>query len=954
MNLKTLKSLVSCGVILAVPLGIGAASSQAADLPANGIWLENLDLSKIVQGYGSPHKALSVDNHPLKIKDVDYAHGIGTHAESDMAIDLKGGATRFTAQVGVDEEKVGHGSVTFEVFVDGKQAFNSGVMHGGDAPKAVSVDLTGAKRLVLHVGDGDDGIDSDHADWADAMLILQPGASTPVTIQANQVSPGNETPLPIVTNTSPVPAIHGPRITGATPGHPFLFMIPATGQGPLTYSARNLPAGLTLDSTTGIIHGSLQAPGATPVELTVRGPRGTARRELVIVSGDHKLNLTPPMGWNSWNIFHCDVDEAKVKSAADWMIKTGLSRHGYQYINIDDCWEADRDANGEIQVNKKFGNMKELGDYLHGEGFKFGIYSGPGPKTCAGYPASYEHELQDARSYAKWGVDYLKYDWCSYGDKATGEGLERFKKPYRVMGNALGQVDRDITYSLCQYGMGDVWKWGADPDVRGNLWRTTGDIGPSYSSMTQIGFSQNGHEKYAAPGHWNDPDMLFVHALKPNEQVTHITLWSILAAPLLIGSDLSKVDQYMLAVLGNDEVIDIDQDPLGIQGKRMAKEGNTEVWAKPLWDGTMAVALFNRGREKANVTARWSDLMLNQPQPVRDLWLQKDVGVFNNSFTSAVPAHGAMMFKVGRPARNLSVLTALASRDAKFAAWTADNTTGTTNTAGNANSNGSATLSTITGTVVRHYTDAAGQLVAVDIKTAKGEETVQIPTVLRAGTSLPAGGFATLQVIPGAERGHWTLVRNATNGAKANSPALSYTTTTTQTGTTNNSMQIPVTVVQGSHSTSTSINDNTPVLNMSDVDVLESQPRIAVGSKMVQVQGYLQNFIVGEGNQILGFTMSQTNNRQHKRAKSEANGVTSWGDILVRVPQQLRQITPAATFPDPIGHLNATYKNAKVEVTGYPELPFAGASSRYSQHIAASAIVVNGRSLGTVGFQPTP
>lgn len=625
-----------------------AETLRQAEPPANAIWLETLDLRRMTAGYGSARRARSIDNNPLTLGGIVYPHGVGTHAPSVMGIDLGGGATRFEAMVGVDDEKSGHGSVVFEVHVDGKKVADSGVLKGGDAPKPISVDLTGAKRLVLLVEDAGDGIDSDHADWAGALIVLNPAAG----VRPKAVALGTDEPArPIYSykRTMPEPAIHGPRVTGATPGRPFLFLIPATGEGPLTYGAENLPAGLTLDSRTGVISGSLKASGTTVARLTVRGPRGLARRNLSIVAGEHKLAQTPPMGWNSWNIFYCDVDEQKVRDAADWLVKTGLDRHGYQYVNIDDCWQGPRDASGEVTVNQKFGDLKALGDYIHSKGLKFGIYSSPGPLTCASHTGSYQHERQDAAAYARWGVDYLKHDWCSYGGVATGEGRERFKKPYRVMREALDTVDRDIVYSLCQYGMGDVWEWGADPDIAADLWRTTGDIGPSWSSMANIGFGQNGLEKHAGPGRWNDPDMLFLHALSPNEQITHMTLWSLLAAPLLIGSDISKLSQFTIDALSNDEVIEIDQDPLGKQASRRAKEGSHEVWARPLWDGTTAVGLFNRGYEKADVTARWSDIGISGPQPLRDLWQHRDLGVFRDAFTVSVPAHGAVLVKIGRP-----------------------------------------------------------------------------------------------------------------------------------------------------------------------------------------------------------------------------------------------------------------------------------------------------------------
>jgi alpha-galactosidase len=466
-----------------------------------------------------------------------------------------------------------------------------------------------------------------------------------------------EPPPPIASQVSPRPAIHGPRIVGATPGRPFLFLIPATGEGPLTFSARPLPAGLRLDGKSGIVSGSLRKAGSTVVELTARGPRGSVRRALTIVGGPRKLALTPPMGWNSWNVWAGAVDAAKVRAAADWMVKSGLAAHGYQYVNIDDTWEAGRNAAGEIQTNEKFGDMRALADYVHSKGLKLGIYSSPGPRTCGGYAGSYGHELQDAETYARWGIDYLKYDWCSYGDIARGNSLEKLQKPYRVMRAALDSAPRDIFFSLCQYGMGRVWEWGAA--VGGNCWRSTGDINDSWGSLQGIGFSQDGHERYAGPGHWNDPDMLVVGQLgwgpnihpthlKPNEQLTHITLWCLLSAPLLAGCDLAQLDPWTTSLLTNDEVLEVNQDPLGRPAGRRSQQGLLEVWARPLWDGTTAVGLFNRGPERAKVTATWADLGLHGRQPVRDLWQQKELGVRDGSFAAAVPAHGAVLLKIGR------------------------------------------------------------------------------------------------------------------------------------------------------------------------------------------------------------------------------------------------------------------------------------------------------------------
>lgn len=631
---------------------------QGRQAPANAVWVDSLNLSKMIQGYGDPRAGKSVDGNPIRLKGITYPHGIGTHAESEFLIDLTGSAVRFLAMVGVDDEKAGQGSVVFQVWVDNKKAFDSGILRGGDAPKQVSVDLTGARRLRLHVGDAGDGISSDHADWAGAMLILAPDAKARPAV----ASVPTEEPRIYVPPVHPQPAIHGPRITGATPGRPFLFLIPATGRGPFTFSARNLPDGLTLDSKTGIITGSLKRPGSSGVLITVRSPGGSAARKLTIVGGEHRLSLTPPMGWNSWNVWAGAVNADRVRAAADWMVKSGLAAHGFQYVNIDDCWEGQRAANGDIQTNSRFGDMKALADYVHGLGLKLGIYSSPGPKTCAGFEASYNHEEQDARIYAKWGIDYLKYDWCSYGNIARNDNsLPALQKPYRVMRTALDHVDRDIVYSLCQYGMGNVWEWGAA--VGGNCWRTTGDITDTWGSLSGIYRSQAGHEKYAGPGHWNDPDMLVVgrvgwgnphpSRLTPNEQILHITLWALVASPLLIGCDMANMDAFTVAVLSNDEVLDVNQDPLGKAAGRRGQRGAQEVWARPLFDGTWAVGLINGGMEAAPITVDLNDLGFRGYQPIRDLWLHRNLGTFQEKFTEKVPAHGAVMIKVGRPQKNI-------------------------------------------------------------------------------------------------------------------------------------------------------------------------------------------------------------------------------------------------------------------------------------------------------------
>lgn len=364
---------------------------------------------------------------------------------------------------------------------------------------------------------------------------------------------------------------------------------------------------------------------------------------------------TPPMGWNSWNHFADKVNEADVKAAADAMVSSGMKAAGYEYINIDDTWEGQRDAQGFIQPNSKFPDMKGLADYVHARGLKLGIYSSPGPKTCAGYAGSYGHESQDAETYAKWGIDYLKYDLCSYipiMKKAAPHNPQKqdamMIAAYAKMHKALLATGRPIVFSLCQYGWDDVWKWGAS--VGGNLWRTTGDIQDNYARMAQIGFNQTGLAKYAGPGHWNDPDMLEVGngGMTYDEYKTHMSLWSILAAPLLAGNDLSKMSPETLSILTNREVIAVDQDKLGKEGTRASISGETEIWTKPLEGGAVAAGLFNRDTVPHEMTLELKAIGFGSHAKLRDLWAHTDVKPVRGQYTVNVPPHGVVMLKVSR------------------------------------------------------------------------------------------------------------------------------------------------------------------------------------------------------------------------------------------------------------------------------------------------------------------
>ena len=360
---------------------------------------------------------------------------------------------------------------------------------------------------------------------------------------------------------------------------------------------------------------------------------------------DNGLVRTPPMGWNSWNKFAGKVDDAAVRGMADAMVSSGMKRAGYTYINIDDTWQGQRDSQGNITTNRKFPDMKALADYVHSKGLKIGIYSSPGPKTCAGYAGSYGHEHQDAQTYASWGIDYLKYDWCSAGRIYKDADMQAV---YQKMGDALRATGRPIVFSLCQYGRNDVWKWGTK--VGGNLWRTTGDINDTWDRMETIGFSQFAIASYIRSGHWNDPDMLEIGngGMTDDEYRTHMSLWALLAAPLLAGNDLRSMSDQTKSILMNAGVIAIDQDRAAKPAKVISQNGTTEVVARPLADHAMAVGLFNRGGQPAEIRVDWKSLGLAGAKlKVRDIWSGRNVPAEGDHYAATVPVHGLVLLRIG-------------------------------------------------------------------------------------------------------------------------------------------------------------------------------------------------------------------------------------------------------------------------------------------------------------------
>ena len=460
--------------------------------------------------------------------------------------------------------------------------------------------------------------------------------------------------------TPPAPATpryNGPAVFGVRPGSPVIFRLAFSGEKPMKYAVEGLPEGVVLDADKGVLSGSCSVEGDYPLVLKATNDKGSASARFTLKVGA-QIALAPPMGWNSWNCWGLSVSQEKVMASAAAFLNAGLADYGYSYINIDDAWEAEeRAADGRIVANEKFPDMKALGDWLHSNGLKLGIYSSPGDLTCGGYLGTLDHEQQDAEVWNSWGVDYLKYDWCGYSkvfNPSNDHSTAAYMRPYMKMQQYLREQPRDIFYSLCQYGMANVWEWGAFVDA--NSWRTTGDITDTWESLYDIGFRQQTDlYPYAGPGHWNDPDMLVVgkvgwsnklrdSRLTPDEQYTHISLWSLLAANMLIGCDLSQMDEFTFNLLCNNEVNAVNQDVLGKQAHRDLVEDGMQIWSRELSDGSHAVGIFNLNVSSVPVLLDGALAKIGlHAATVRDLWRQKDIPT---AAQYIIPAHGVLYIKV--------------------------------------------------------------------------------------------------------------------------------------------------------------------------------------------------------------------------------------------------------------------------------------------------------------------
>jgi len=479
------------------------------------------------------------------------------------------------------------------------------------------------------------------------------------------------TPAPAET-----PRINGATIFGVRPNAPFLYLIPASGKRPMTFKVSNLPTGLKVDESTGIITGSISNPGEYKVKIWTENEKGKAEKDFKIVVGE-QIQLTPPLGWNSWNCWATSVSQEKTLISARAMASSGLSQHGFCYVNMDDGWQGERGGkfNALMPDLKKFPDMKAMCDEIHAMGLKVGIYNTPWVKSYGGrlggssenekglkdsvflrkakfnqkmlpyHIGKYSFAKQDAQQYAEWGIDYLKYDWAPNETPETKEMYE-----------AMRATGRDIVLSLSNNSTQTALKNAPEFSKYAQLWRTTGDITDTWKSVSGIGFNQDKYAFLQKPGQFNDPDMLIVGyvgwgkphptRLSADEQFTHISMWCLLSAPLLIGCEMDKLDPFTLSLLTNDEVLEIDQDMLCKQALKVDKQGDMEIFAKPLEDGSIAVGLFNRGLVTTKAVANWDKLGINGKQTVRDLWRQKNLGVFETKFEAEVNPHGVVLVKI--------------------------------------------------------------------------------------------------------------------------------------------------------------------------------------------------------------------------------------------------------------------------------------------------------------------
>lgn len=618
-----------------------------------------LDEPGLWERIGSYHGVPSVKRDGVSVGGTRAARGVVACSPNALIVGLHGEAKRFTAKVGL-RDATSPSVVRFKVWREKELVWESTDIQSNTPPQAVSVDLTDARYLKLEMT-ASQFFTKGWGVWAEAALEMNPG-KRPTDVAALSRQLGILTP-----SAAKTPRINSAPVFGVRPGNPVFYRVPVTGERPLTVEVEGLEKvpGLTFDPVTRRLGGAVASGGDYPLTFRARNGHGTAEKPFVLRVGN-RLALTPPLGWNSWNAFATAIDGVKVRRTAALMESLGLVDHGWAYLTIDDGWQlkakdfppdARRTADGTVKSNALFGDMKALADAVHTHGLRFGIYSSPGPTTCGGYEGSWRHEFQDAKTYAQWGVDYLKYDYCSYGQVAYGEGLDRDIFPYALMSRALAASGRDIVHSLCQQGRGNVSEWGAS--IGGHCWRTTPDRFDFWSDVVSIMDHHATIWRHAGPGSWNDPDMMLVGKtiwgvrcgfggtrLTPNEQYTHVSIWAMTCAPMMIGCDLDGIDDFTLSLLTNDEVLEINQDVLGAAAAPIDDDGDLRIWAKPMSDGSVAAALVNlsplesEGRfcfVRNGMTGAWR---------ARDVWRQQELGSFEKCFRTSVPGHATTLLRL--------------------------------------------------------------------------------------------------------------------------------------------------------------------------------------------------------------------------------------------------------------------------------------------------------------------